>query len=111
MVKRATIRRSMCACSSGVSETWKKQLEQINICSYCFLLLWNSLHTTVQQGESNARGLAEIPQDPRGDVAHVCGFGVPDVTAAAPNQLVTPSHVHRTLKRVQGIKLLGLYKS
>ena len=68
---------------------------------------WNSLPPTVQQGESNARGLALIARDCHGDVAHWYVFCVPNVTAAAPNQLATPSHVHRTLERVQGIKQSG----
>ena len=55
----------------------------------------------------NARGLAEIPRDSQGDVAHVCVFGIPDVTAAAPNQLAPPAHVHITLERVHSIKLAG----
>ena len=80
-------------------------MEQINFFSYCFLLISNSLPPTVQQGESNARGLAEITRDSNGDAASGYGFYVPNVTAAAPNQLATPTHVHSTLERVQGIKL------
>ena len=53
--------------------------------------------TTVQQGESNARGLAEIARDRQGGVAHGCGFCVPNVTAAAANQggARAPPRLHR----------------
>ena len=49
----------------------------------------------MQQGESNARGFAEITRDYEGDVAHGYGFYVPNVTAAAPNQPGTSSHMHK----------------
>ena len=52
-------------------------------------------HTTVQQGESNARGLALIALDCHGDDAHGYGLFVPNVAAAAPKQPGAPSQLHR----------------
>ena len=76
---------------SGVTKSnWNKLTFFVN----CFLLVSNSLPPTVQQGESNARGLALIALDFHGDVAHGYLFCVPNVTAAVPNQRGTPSQPH-----------------
>jgi len=63
----------------------------------------NSLLPTVKQEQSNARGLAGIPRDSNGDVAHVCvGSGPNLTTAGAPNQPGIQPQMHKPRSLVLG---------